>query len=88
LAEFEFPTVLLKQPVFIGTGTADVDVTPSMQEQLVKDACAAGSIVEAHLYKGLTHSQTLEASLRDSIPFVRRMFAGEPVMPVCSPNPE
>lgn len=88
LAEFEFPTVLLKQPVFIGIGTADVDVTPSMQEQLVKDACAAGSIVEAHLYKGLTHSQTFETSLRDSMPFVRKMFAGEPVTPVCSPKPE
>ena len=88
LAEFAFPTVRLKQPIFIGTGTADVDVPPSMQEQLVKDACTAGTIVEAHLYKGLTHSQTFETSLRDSIPFVRNVIAGGPVTPVCSPQPE
>jgi dienelactone hydrolase len=86
--EFEYPTVAVKTPVFIGTGAADQDVRPVIQEALVKDACAAGTLVEAHIYAGLTHSQTVNASLRDSLPFVQKVLAGQPVTRVCSPVPE
>jgi len=86
--DFMYPTVALKTPVFIGTGAADQDVRPVVQEALVKDACAAGTTVEAHIYAGLTHSQTVNASLRDSLPFVRKVLAGQPIAPVCSPVPE
>jgi acetyl esterase/lipase len=86
--EFEYRTLALPQPVFIGTGTADHDVRPAVQERLVKDSCAAGTLVQAHRYAGLTHSETVNASLKDSLPFVRAVFAGEKPVPNCSPTPE
>ncbi|MBB3257254.1 pimeloyl-ACP methyl ester carboxylesterase [Paraburkholderia bannensis] len=78
-----YPTLHLKAPVFIGAG-ADDGLAPA-ELALARDACAAGTTVEAHLYEGLEHNGTLNASLRDSIPFVKRVFAGQPVSPVCEP---
>ncbi len=86
--ELFFPTLALKSPLFVGTGLADEDVRPIVQEALVKDSCAAGTIVEAHRYAGLTHSQTVNASLKDSLPFVQKVFAGKPITPICSPTPQ
>ena len=88
LPRMEYSTVHLPRPLFVGTGERDQDVPPSEQLTLVRDACAAGSIVEAHLYAGLTHSGTVNASLKDSIPFVRKVMAGEPIIPACQPAPE
>ncbi|WP_080951442.1 lipase family protein [Gluconobacter oxydans] len=83
-----YPTLKLAQPLFVGTGTADQDVPPQLQEGLVKAACAAGSTVQAHLYKGLDHSQTVNASLPDSAAFTKAVMAGEPVTPQCTPIPQ
>ncbi len=83
-----YTTLKLPQPVFIGIGQDDQDVPPSSQLLLVKNACAAGTVVEAHLYAGLNHGATVNASLRDSLPFVRKVLAGEPITPVCEPAPE
>ncbi len=88
LPALEYTTLKLAQPIFIGTGQEDHDVAPSSQLALVKDACAAGTVVEAHLYAGLSHSPTVNASLKDSLPFVRKVLAGEPIAPVCEPSPE
>ncbi len=88
LPAMEYPTLKLRQPIFIGTGEQDHDVRPARQLALVKNACAAGSVVEAHLYAGLNHSETVNASLKDSLPFVRKVLAGEPVAPVCEPKAE
>lgn len=85
---FTYSTLKPPQPVFIGTGQEDHDVAPSNQLALVKDACAAGTVVEAHLYAGLSHSPTVNASLKDSLPFVRKVLAGEPITPVCEPKAE
>jgi pimeloyl-ACP methyl ester carboxylesterase len=79
----KYPTLKLPSPVFIGIG-ADDGLAP-LELALAKDACAAGSHVEAHLYKGLEHNGTLNASLADSLPFVKRMLAGEPPRNVCEP---
>ncbi len=88
LPAFEYPTLKLRAPVFIGTGLADRDVPPPVQQRLVKDACAAGTTVVAHEYRGLTHGETVNASLADSEPFVRAVFAGQKLAPVCSPAPQ
>ncbi len=88
LPTFSYTTLKLPQPVFIGTGEEDRDVAPSTQLALVKDACAAGSVVEAHLYAGLSHSPTVNASLKNSLPFVRKVLAGERIDPVCEPKAE
>ncbi|HJS84260.1 MAG TPA: lipase family protein [Acetobacteraceae bacterium] len=83
-----YTTLKLPEPVFIGTGQDDHDVPPASQLALVKESCAAGTVVEAHLYAGLNHSATVNASLKESLPFVRKVLAGEPITPVCEPAPE
>ena len=88
LPSMEYTTVKLPQPIFVGTGAMDQDVRPDSQLALVQTACAAGSVIEAHLYAGLNHGETVNASLKDSLPFVRKIMAGEPVTPVCRPIAE
>jgi predicted esterase len=82
-----YPTVKLEQPLFVGTGEADRDVPPAMQGALVKDACAAGARVTWRRYAGLDHSGTVNASLADSLPFVRDLLAGKPAPEGCSDAP-
>jgi hypothetical protein len=45
-------------------------------------------VVEAHVYSGLNHGETVNASLKDSLPFVKKVMAGETIVPVCSPQAE
>lgn len=79
-----YPTLKLAQPVFMGIGEKDVDVPAAIQQALVRDACKAGSRVQAHVYPGLDHSGTVNASLKDSLPFVRDLLAGKSVATTCS----
>jgi hypothetical protein len=79
-----YPTVALKQPLFVGTGEVDHDVSPAMQGALVHDACAAGARVTWRRYAGLDHSGTVNASLADSLPFVRSLLAGATAPEGCS----
>jgi hypothetical protein len=88
LPAMQYNTVKLNQPVFVGTGEQDHDVAPAEQLALVKDACTAGTVIEAHLYRGLNHGQTVNASLKDSLPFVRKVLAGETIKPDCEPSAE
>ena len=83
-----YPTLKLEQPLFMGIGARDVDVTTDSQLLLAKDACAAGTVVQAHLYKDFDHSGTVNGSLADSVPFVRTLLAGGKVAPVCAPSPQ
>ncbi|MBS0981270.1 alpha/beta fold hydrolase [Acetobacter thailandicus] len=78
-----YPTLKFAQPLFVGTGTADKDVPPLMQYGLVKAACAAGTIVQAHTYEGLNHGQTVNASLPDSAVFTSALLEGKPVASTC-----
>jgi pimeloyl-ACP methyl ester carboxylesterase len=79
----KYPTLKLKTPLFIGIGSDD-GLAP-LELSLAKDACAAGTTVEAHLYAGREHNGTVNSSLEDSIPFVKKVLAGETITPVCSP---
>ena len=88
LPAFTYPTLKLTQPIFVGTGAEDKDVAPEDQLSLVKDACEAGTLVEAHLYSGLAHGETVNASLKDSLPFVKKVMAGEAIAPICEPRPQ
>ncbi|AOX17180.1 lipase family protein [Kozakia baliensis] len=83
-----YPTLKLAQPLFVGTGSADIDVAAAGQKALVHDACAAGSVVQAHVYKGLDHSQTVLASLPDSAAFTKAVMQGETLAPQCTPTPQ
>ncbi len=80
---FAYATLKLPQPLFMGTGGADVDVSTEQQVALARDACAAGTNLVQHVYPGLDHSATVNASLADSIPFVRQVLAGEAVASTC-----
>ena len=82
-----YPTLALRWPTFIGIGEKDRDVPPAMQLQLVKDSCAAGAPIQAHLYPGLGHSGAVNGSLPDSLPFVRQVMAGRPVASNCARQP-
>ena len=84
----QYSTVRLTQPLFVGTGAQDHDVPPAAQLALVRNACTQGLTVEAHLYTGLDHGQTLNASLKESEPFVRKVLAGQPVSSICEPTAE
>lgn len=78
-----YPTLKASHPVFLGIGSEDEEVPAAGQLELAKRACAAGTVVEAHVYNGATHGQTVNLSLQDSLPFVRKVMAGEPVPGTC-----
>lgn len=70
------------------TGISD-DCAPSRRQRSRRDsryldACAAGTRVQQHVYPGLSHSETVNASLADSIPFARSLLAGQPVPSTCA----
>lgn len=88
LTAMTYPTMKLKQPLFVGTGEVDQDVPPPLQLGLVKAACAAGTVVQAHIYKGLNHDQTVNASLPDSEAFTKAVMSDQPLTPQCTPIPE
>jgi hypothetical protein len=85
LPGMEYPTMRLTAPLFVGAGENDRDVPVTRQLKLVTTACAAGTVVEAHVYRGLDHVQPVAASLKDAIPFVRKALADEPITSICEP---
>ena len=84
MEDMRYPTLKLAHPLFVGTGAEDKDVPPVLQLGLVKAACAAGAIVQAHIYPGLNHSQTVNASLPDSAAFTQAVMSGKPVTSNCN----
>jgi hypothetical protein len=79
-----WPTLRFAKPVFVGIGLADAAVAPRVQHGTAAAACRAGSIVETHYYPGQDHGGTLNASLVDSVPFVRELFAGGSISGNCA----
>lgn len=91
LAKFDqqysaYPTLKISHPVFIGTGADDRTPDARNQMQLVKDACAAGTQVQAHLYHGLGHSEAVPRSLKDAIPFAQLALSDQAIPNTCSIN--
>ena len=84
LQSSNYPTVKFAAPIFVGTGTLDTDIPTAVQYLFAKDACAAGSTVEQHYYVGQDHSGTVNASLVDSVPFVKKLFAGQSITSNCA----
>lgn len=79
-----WPTLRFTHPLFVGIGLADAAALPAVQYEAAAAACRAGSIVETHYYPGQDHGGAVNASLVDSVPFVRKLFAGQPVAGNCS----
>ncbi len=84
----EYPSLKLPRPLFLGIGEEDKDAPARLQLELATQACAAGTIVEAHLYAGMPHYAAVNRSLADAIRFGDRVLGGEAVSPVCVPNAE
>jgi hypothetical protein len=80
----DWPTLRFSHPLFVGTGLADTAVLPEFQHGIAAAACRAGTIVETHYYPGQDHGGTVSASLVDSVPFVKKVFAGQPVAGNCA----
>jgi len=80
----DWPTLRFAHPVFIGTGLADAAASPDGQYDTAAAICRAGSIVETHYYPGQDHGGTVNASLVDSVPFVRKLFAQQQVAGNCA----
>ena len=80
----DYPTLRFDHPVLIGAGLDDKSVLAEEQYNIALDACRAGSTIEIHYYAGEDHGATVGASLVDSVPFVKRTLAGEPVTGNCA----
>src|SRR5882757_4326574 len=82
-ANFEFPSARMPVPIFVGTGLSDGEAGTAQQYNAVVGMGEAGTQVEWHTYPGLTHNGAVNASLRDSLPFVQRVLAGKAVQGTC-----
>jgi hypothetical protein len=80
----DWPTLRFPHPVFVGIGLADTAALPEFQYGTAAAACQAGSIVETHYYPGQDHGGAVNASLVDSVPFVKKLFTGQPVAGNCA----
>jgi len=83
----EYVTLALPMPAFIGTGGKDKDAPVRMQQALVRDACKAGSRIQAQFYVTGTHGSVVNGSTEDSSKFVSAAFAGKPIPGNCSSLP-
>ncbi|MEC4589663.1 lipase family protein [Nitrospirillum amazonense] len=84
----DYPSLRVPVPLFMAIGSEDEEVAPAAQLQLARDACAAGSTVEAHLYQGASHSGAVDRSVPDSSRFIAKVLRGEAVAAVCAPVPQ
>ena len=82
-----FPNLAIAPPIFLGTGGMDRDTPSRMQSAFMRDACAAGSTIEAHLYPELNHRQVVPGSTGESLAFVKAAFAGETISGNCGDPP-
>ncbi|MGD7069874.1 lipase family protein [Acetobacter sp. AAB5] len=74
----------LSAPLFVGTGLKDQDVNPVAQQALVHDSCAAGTVVENHIYPNKAHIEAWLASSSDAMHFANHLLKGEKITSSCS----
>jgi len=86
-AQMGYPRLDVPVPAYIGTGVIDRDTPLRMQANLIKQACAAGSVIQSNIYPGKDHLTVLNHSTMDSIPFVKAAFAGDTLTGNCNALP-
>lgn len=79
-----YPPLAFKVPVFLGIGLKDEQTDPRTAFDGAKRACALGANVAINMYPGYMHGPTVLRSQQDSLPWVKRVFAGEPVTGNCA----
>ncbi len=77
LPNMDYNTMKINHPVFVGIGLEDVNVPTKMQQVFANDVLKAGTKAEIKEYPGLSHSETVNVSLRDSVPFVLKAMAAD-----------
>ncbi|ASC06983.1 lipase family protein [Acetobacter pasteurianus] len=80
---YTYPHLKLSAPLFVGTGLKDQDVNPVAQQTLVQDSCAAGTMVENHIYPNTDHIETWLTSGSDAIHFVHQLLHGKKITSSC-----
>ncbi|QQG28973.1 alpha/beta hydrolase [Pectobacterium carotovorum] len=80
-ASLRYNTLNINQPVFIGIGTSDINVPTAMQRHFASDVVGAGTSADVYEYKGMSHSETVNVSLRDSVPFVLKNLRADTTKP-------
>ena len=80
-----FPTLKINHPVFIATGANDKTPDVRGQLKLMKDSCQAGTIIEGHIYAGYGHSDAVPISMKDAVPFAKKVLADQKIKPICQP---
>ncbi|ATU72778.1 putative inactive lipase [Gluconacetobacter sp. SXCC-1] len=83
-AAFQIPDGHISMPVFVGTGLADGEAGTAGQYNAVAAMCDAGTTVSWHEYAGLTHNGAVNVSVRDSLPFVKRLMKGKHIASTCA----
>lgn len=83
-AAFTIPNAKISFPVFAGTGLADGEAGVNGQYNAVAAMCDAGTHVLWKRYPGMTHNGAVNVSLKDSIPFVKRLLAGQKPQKNCA----
>lgn len=73
-AQMGYPTLKIDIPIYLGVGAEDRDTPARMQALFAKQACAANTKVQVHLYDGFDHLTVLNHSMQDSVPFVRALM--------------
>lgn len=69
------PTTGYDRPVFLGVGLQDTDVPVQSSITLAAALKKGGATVELHQYPNADHSGAVLESMRDSTPFLARVFA-------------
>lgn len=82
-----YPRLNLPVPAYIGSAVEDRDTPLRMQANLIKQACAAGATIQSHIYPGFAHINVMNPSTKDSIPFVKAVFAGDTITGNCDALP-
>ncbi|GBR47322.1 lipase [Acetobacter pomorum] len=82
-----YPHLQLSAPLFVGTGLKDKDVNPATQQTLVRDSCAAGTVVEDHIYPHTGHIETWLISNLDALKFANHLLKGEKIVSSCTSLP-
>ncbi|MDY6999892.1 MAG: prolyl oligopeptidase family serine peptidase [Actinomycetota bacterium] len=70
------PSTGFDRPIFLGVGLLDRDVPPASTLSFYDQLVANNQNVTLHVYPEEDHSGTVLASMADSTPFLRNVFAG------------
>lgn len=79
--------VLYPAPVFVAQGATDFIISPQSTQNFVNALCAAGNVVQFHLYENSDHLGVVQASRPDTLAWLGERIAGDPAPSNCPPPP-